>query len=74
MKIFLDSIFRYVLNILLTATKFTESPLPPESESALNCVKASVASTVSAQDATKADVIELNVRLLEEKDGRENTE
>jgi hypothetical protein len=29
---------------------------------------------VSAQDATQADVIELNVRLLEEKDGRENTE
>jgi hypothetical protein len=29
---------------------------------------------VSAQDDTKADVIELNVRLAEEKDGRENTE
>jgi hypothetical protein len=29
---------------------------------------------VAAQDDTKADVIELNVRLAEEKDGRENTE
>jgi hypothetical protein len=29
---------------------------------------------VSAQDDAKADVIELNVRLAEEKDGRENTE
>jgi hypothetical protein len=33
-----------------------------------------VAGVVSAQDDAKADVIELNVRLAEEKDGRENTE
>ncbi len=59
---------------MLTATKFTESPLPPETESAFNCIKSGVASNASAQDATKADVIELNVRLSEEKDGRENTE
>jgi hypothetical protein len=32
-----------------------------------------VAGIVAAQDDTKADVIELNVRLAEEKDGRENT-
>jgi len=65
---------RYILHVLLAATKFTESPLPPESESAFNCIKSCVASNVSAQDATRADVIELNVRLQEEKDGRENTE
>jgi hypothetical protein len=62
------------MHILLAATKFTESPLPPETESAFNCIKSCVASNVSAQETTKADVIELNVRLLEEKDGRENTE
>jgi hypothetical protein len=33
-----------------------------------------VVSVVAAQDETKADVIELNVKLAEEKDGRENTE
>ncbi len=65
---------RYIQHILLSATKFTESHLPPETESALNCIKACVASNTSAQDATKADIIELNVRLQEEKDGRENTE
>jgi hypothetical protein len=65
---------RYIQHILLSATKFTESHLPAETESALNCIKACVASNTSAQDATKADVIELNVRLQEEKDGRENTE
>jgi hypothetical protein len=58
----------------MSATKFTESPLPPETESALNAIKSCVASNVSAQDATQADVIELNVRLLEEKEGRENIE
>ncbi len=68
------SFVRYVHHILQSATKFTESPLPPQTESALNCIKSCVASTVSAQDDTKADVIELNVRLAEEKDGRENTE
>jgi hypothetical protein len=62
------------MHILLTATKFTESPLPPETESALNCIKSCVASNAATQETTKADVIELNVRLLEEKDGRENTE
>jgi hypothetical protein len=30
--------------------------------------------TVADQINTKADVVELNVRLMEEKDGRENTE
>jgi hypothetical protein len=29
---------------------------------------------VATQDDTKADVIELNVKLAEEKDGRENME
>jgi hypothetical protein len=29
---------------------------------------------VSTQEDTKADVIELSVKLAEEKDGRENTE
>jgi hypothetical protein len=29
---------------------------------------------VASQDDIKADVVELNVRLAEEKDGRENTE
>jgi hypothetical protein len=29
---------------------------------------------VATQDETKADIIELNVKLAEEKDGRENTE
>jgi hypothetical protein len=59
---------------LHSATKFAECTLPSESESAFNCVKSTVAATVTAQDETKADIIELNVRLLEEKDGRENTE
>ncbi len=62
------------MHVLLSATKFTKSQLPPETESAFNCIKSCVASNVSAQDATRADVIELNVRLLEEKDGCENTE
>jgi hypothetical protein len=62
------------MHILLAATKFTESPLPPETESALNCIKSCVASNAATQETTKADVIELNVRLQEEKDGRENTE
>jgi hypothetical protein len=33
-----------------------------------------MAGTVTDQINTKADVVELNVRLMEEKDGRENTE
>jgi hypothetical protein len=33
-----------------------------------------VISTVADQSNTKADVVELNVWLMEEKDGHENTE
>jgi hypothetical protein len=59
---------------LTQATKFAETDLPPAVESSFNCIKSTVASTVADQTSTKADVVELNVRLMEEKDGRENTE
>ncbi len=65
---------RFIAHILQEATKFAESSHAPNTESALNTVRSCVASTVAAQDDTKADVIELSVRLAEEKDGRENTE
>ncbi len=55
-------------------TNFAESNLDPKSESCFNGIKSCVAGTVAAQDETRADVIELNVRLMEEKDGRENIE
>ena len=66
--------FRFISHILTQATKFAESPNATSCESALNGVRSCVAGVVSAQDNAKADVIELNVRLAEEKDGRENTE
>jgi len=59
---------------LTEATKFSESELPPSTESAFNCVKSTLVGTVADHINTKADVVELNVRLMEEKDGRENTE
>lgn len=67
-------LLRFVTHILSQATKFAESPNPSYNESALNGVRSCVVGVVAAQDDTKADVIELNVRLAEEKDGRENTE
>jgi hypothetical protein len=67
-------ICRFISHILTQATKFAESPNATSCESALNGVRSCVAGVVSAQDNTKADVIELSVRLAEEKDGRENTE
>ncbi len=65
---------RFVAHILRQATKFAESSHPSCTESAFNSVKSCVVGVVSAQEDTKADVVELNVRLAEEKDGRENTE
>ncbi len=61
-------------HILSQATKFAETPHPSSSESALNGIRSCVVGVVASQDDTKADVVELNVRLAEEKDGRENTE
>jgi hypothetical protein len=66
--------FRFVSHILNQATKFAESPHPSNSESALNSIWSCVIGVIATQDDTKADIIELNVRLAEEKDGRENTE
>jgi hypothetical protein len=68
------SLFRFVFHILTQATKFNESELPSNVESSFNCIKSTVVSTVTDQTNTKADVVELNVRLMEEKDGRENAE
>ncbi len=65
---------RFVTHILSQATKFAESPNTSSCESNLNSVRSCVVGVVAAQDETKADVIELNVKLAEEKDGRENTE
>jgi hypothetical protein len=66
--------FRFVFHVLTQATKFSESELPSAVESSFNCIKSTVVSTVTDQTNTKADVVELNVRLMEEKDGRENAE
>ncbi len=68
------SVFRFVAHILSQATTFAESPHSSITESALNGVRSCVVGVVAAQDDTKADVIELSVKLAEEKDGRENTE
>jgi hypothetical protein len=65
---------RFVTHILSQATTFAESPHSSNTESALNGVRSCVVGVVAAQDDTKADVIELSVKLAEEKDGRENTE
>ncbi len=67
-------ISRFVAHILSQATKFAESPHSSTTESALNGVRSCVVGVVATQDETKADIIELNVKLAEEKDGRENTE
>jgi len=63
-----------VFHVILSATKFAESELPPATESAFNCLKSTVVGTVTDQINTKADVVELNLQLMEEKDGCENTE
>jgi hypothetical protein len=65
---------RFVAHLLSQTTRFLESNLPLETESAMNNIRATVVSTVEAQDEVKADVAELSVRLYEEEDGRENTE
>jgi hypothetical protein len=61
-------------HLLSETTRFLETPLPAECESALNGIRSTVTGTVEAQSETNADVAELNLRLYEEKDGRENTE
>ncbi len=61
-------------HLLSQTTHFLETPLPSECESALNGIRSTVIGTVESQTETNADVAELNVRLYEEKDGRENTE
>jgi hypothetical protein len=68
------SLFRFIAHLFKEASGFTESTIDPQIESNFNSVKSCVAGTVAAQDETRADVIELNVRLMEEKDGRENME
>jgi len=57
------SLYRFVAHILSQATKFAESPNSTSCESNLNGVRSCVVGVVAAQDETKADVIELNVRL-----------
>ncbi len=64
---------RFIFHVLTQATKFSESDLVPATESSFNCPKSTVIGTVADQSNTKADVVELNVWLMEEKDGRENT-
>jgi len=59
---------------LKQATTFAESPNSSSTESAINGVRSCIVGVVATQDDTKADVIELNVKLAEEKDGRENME
>jgi hypothetical protein len=59
---------------LSQATKFAESHHSSSQESALNNVRSCIVGVVATQDDTKADIIELNVKLAEEKDGRENLE
>jgi hypothetical protein len=61
-------------HLLSETTRFLETSLPAECESALNGIRSTVTGTVEAQSETNADVAELNLRLYEEKDGRENTE
>jgi hypothetical protein len=67
-------LLRFVAHILSQAAKFAESHHSSSCESALNNIRSCVVSVVATQDDTKADVIELSVRLAEEKDGRENME
>ncbi len=66
--------FRFIAHLFREVINFAESHIDSKSESCLNGIKSCVAGTVAAQDKTRADVIELNVRLMEEKDGRENIE
>jgi len=63
-----------VSHILNQATRFAESPHSSVAESAFNGVRSCVVGVVAAQDESKADIVELSVKLAEEKDGRENTE
>jgi hypothetical protein len=69
-----SAFFRFMAHLISQSASFLETPLALESESALNGIRSAVVGTVESQSETKADVAELNVRLYEEKDGRENTE
>ncbi len=71
---FLIYLNRFVAHILKQAAAFAESPHSSTTESALNGVRSCIVGVVATQDDTKADVMELNVKLAEEKDGRENVE
>ncbi len=64
----------FIAHILNQATKFAESHNSASHESAMNNVRSCVVGMVATQDDNKADIIELNVKLAEEKDGRENLE
>jgi hypothetical protein len=69
-----NTFYSFMAHLLSQTTHFLEISLPSECESALNCVRSAVVGTVEAQTETNADVAEINIRLYEEKDGRENTE
>ncbi len=71
--LFIYCLNRFVAHLLAQAVKLCEAASPTD-ESTYNSVRSGVVNTVSAQEDIRSDVVELNVRLSEEKDGRENTE